>query len=399
MKNDITKLFNLTGVIVDKFKVDKDVLVYIRSPRTHCICSKCERTTKKIYDRKTRKVIHGVLNRRSIILVVKIRRFRCKNCGNIFTEKIHGISQKRYSNYFQINSLNALKDSSFLSVSKEYHVSIPTLVSFMKENFKVTEYPQGELRLNIDEHSFRGRDLKITIGEINNRKLLAVLRDDRQRTLVNYLKMLPDDVKSRISEVCIDMKYGYLVAIRQELPNAKLVIDKFHVIKELIRQMDDMRKIFQEQNIKGYRRINRFLLLKNRENLNEKELQELDDVFVRYEKFPVLKQCYLLKERVRKMYTLTDYKSAEKELNLILLSIENYPVGKMREIHNTLSKWKPYILNYFYSRTTNAFIEGCHNKIKLIKRTSFGFRNFTNYMMKITLAFAPIMLEFIHTNT
>jgi len=399
MKNDITKLFNLTSVIVDKFKVDKEVLVYIRSPRTYCLCPKCEKSTNHKYDSKTRRIVHGIINGRSIILVVKIRRFKCKYCGNIFTEKINGMSQKRYSNHFQTISLNALKDSSFLSVSKEYHVSIPTLVSFMKENFKVAEYPQGELILNIDEHSFRGRDLKITIGEIINRKLLAVLGDDRQRTLVNYLKMLPEDTKSRVSEVCIDMKYSYLVAIRQELPNAKLVIDKFHIIKELIRQMEDIRKIFQQQNIKGYRRINRFLLLKNIENLNEKELKELDEVFVRYEKFPVLKQCYLLKERIRKMYTLTDYKSAEKELNLILLSIENYPVGKMREIHNTLSKWKPYILNYFYNRTTNAFIEGCHNKIKLIKRTSFGFRNFTNYMMKITLAFVPIMLKFIHTNT
>jgi len=357
MKNNITKLFNLTSVIVDKFKVDKEILVYIRSPRTHCFCPKCEKTTKKIYDRKRRRIVHGVINHRKIVLVIKIRRFKCRYCGNIFTEKIHGISQKRYSDYFQINSLNALKDSSFLSVSKEYKVSIPTLVSFMKENFKVVEYPQGELRLNIDEHSFRGRDLKITIGEINNRKLLAVLKDDRQRTLINYLKMLPEDVKSRISEVCIDMKYSYLVAIRQELPNAKLVIDKFHIIKELIRQMEYIRKIFQQQNVKGFRRINRFLLLKNIENLSE------------------------------------------KELNTILLSIENYPVGKMKEIHNTLTKWKPYILNYFYSRTTNAFIEGCHNKIKLIKRTSFGFRNFTNYMMKITLAFTPIMIEFIHTNT
>jgi transposase len=399
MKNDITKLFHLTSVIVDKFKVDKEVLVYIRSPRTHCFCPKCEKTTRKIYDRKTRRVVHGVMNGRSIVLVVRLRRFRCKYCGNIFTEKINGVSQKRYSDYFQIISLSALKNSSFLAVSKEYHVSIPTLVSFMKENFKIAEYPQGDLRLNIDEHSFRGRDLKITIGEINNRKLLNILGDDNQRTLINYLKRLPEDVKTRISEVCIDMKYSYKVAILQELPEAKLVIDKFHVVKELVRQMEDIRKIFQQQNIRGYRRINRFLLSKNIENLKEKELKELDEVFVRYEKFPVLKQCYLLKERVRKMYKLTDYKSAEKELNLILLSIENYPVGKMREIHNTLSKWKPYILNYFYSRTTNAFIEGCHNKIKLIKRTSFGFRNFTNYMMKITLAFAPIMLEFIHTNT
>lgn len=392
-------MFCLHSVIVDKLKVEKDILIYIRSPRTHCFCNKCSKTTKKIYDHKTRKVVHGTMNGKRIILVIKIRRFHCKICGNIFTEKIPGISQRRYSDFFVKLCLDKLRNSSFFSVAKEYKVSTPTLVSFLKEYHKENEYPDGILRLNIDEHSFRGRDLKITIGELNNKKLLRVLENDNQITLVKHLKSLPNDVKQRISEVCIDMKYSYKVAIENELPNAKIVIDKFHVIKELIRQMEDIRKIFQEQNIKGYRRINRFLLCKNNENLSQMEIQKLKETFKRYEKFPTLKQCYLLKERIRKMYKLNTREEAEHELNLILLSIENYPVGKMKEIYNTLSKWKPYILNYFYNRTTNAFIEGCNNKIKLIKRTSFGFRNFTNYMMKITLAFTPILLELFHTNT
>ena len=399
MKNNITEMFCLHSVIVDKLKVDKDILIYARSPRTHCFCNKCGETTKKKYDSKTRKVVHGNMNGKRVVLVVKMRRFHCKICGNIFTEKISGISQRKYSDFFVKLCLEKLRNSSFLSITKEYKVSTPTLVSFLKENHKENEYPDGILRLNIDEHSFRGRDLKITIGELNNKKLLRVLENDNQATLVKHLKNLSNDVKQRISEVCIDMKYSYKVAIESELPNAKIVIDKFHVIKELIRQMEDLRKIFQERNVKGYRRINRFLLMKNLENLTTDELKKQKEIFKRYEKFPTLKQCYLLKERIRKMYKLDTREKAEHELNLILLSIENYPVGKMKEIHSTLSRWKPYILNYFYNRTTNAFIEGCNNKIKLIKRTSFGFRNFTNYMMKITLAFAPILLQFFHTNT
>ena len=391
-------MFCLHSVLVNKLKVEKDILIYVRSPRTHCFCNKCAETTKKKHDTMTRKVVHGTMNGKRIVLMVKMRRFKCKNCGHVFREKISGISQSKFSDHFKRLCLSKLKNSSFLSVSKEYKVSIPTLVSFLKENFRETKYPEGILRLNIDEHSFRGRDLKITIGELNNQKLLRVLENDNQVTLVKHLRSLSNDVKQRISEVCIDMKPSYKVAIEQELPKAKIVIDKFHVIKEMIRQMEDLRKILQEQNVKGYRRINRFLLMKNRENLSPKELEQLQDVWKRYEKFPALKQCYVLKERVRKMYQMKNKKEAEYELDLILLSIENYPVGKMKEIHDTLERWKPYILNYFHSRTTNAFIEGCNNKIKLIKRTSFGFRNFTNYMMKITLAFAPILLQFFHTN-
>lgn len=392
-------MFCLNGVIVDKLKVENEILIYVRSPRTHCFCNKCGQTTKKKYDAKTRKVVHGVMNDKRIVLVVKVRRFHCKDCGNIFTEKMSEISRGKYSDLFVKLCLDKLKTASFTAVTKEFKVSTPTLISFLKKNHKDNEYPNGILRLNIDEHSFRGRDLKITIGELNNRKLLRVLDNDNQVTLIKHLRSLPDDLKQRISEVCIDMKPSYKVAIEQELPNTKIVIDKFHVIKEMIQQMEDIRKIFQQQNVRGFRRINRFLLMKNRENLNQKELKELQDVWKRYEKFPSLKQCYLLKERIRKMYKMRDINTAERELNLILLSIENYPVGKMKEIYNTLSRWKPYILNYFHSKTTNAFIEGCNNKIKLIKRTSYGFRNFTNYMMKITLAFTPILLQFFHSNT
>ena len=74
-----------------------------------------------------------------------------------------------------------------------------------------------------------------------------------------------------------------------------------------------------------------------------------------------------------------------------MFQLEQVQVGKLREMRDTLKRWKPYILNFFANRTTNAFIEGCHNKIKLIKRMSYGFRNFNNYVLKITLAFAPFL--------
>jgi len=97
------------------------------------------------------------------------------------------------------------------------------------------------------------------------------------------------------------------------------------------------------------------------------------------------------------MYRSSTKKEAEKKLNRIILILSALPFGKTKEMCNTLMKWKPYILNYFESRTTNAFIEGCHNKIKLIKRMSYGFRNFENYVLKITLAFLPFLFGIYHT--
>lgn len=391
------EMFNLTGVIVDNFEVKNGIWIKIRSPQRWNWCPVCGKKCRKIYDRKFRRILHDVLNKQKVFLLLKQRRFKCE-CGKVFTESLTGVSRKRFSAHFQRNCLLALKENNFLSVSRMFKVSAPTLISFMKEHHRLSSWPDGELRLNIDEHSFRGRDLKITLGEERTKTLLEILPGDSQEILRQRLKTLPEAVKQRISEICIDMKQSYLKAVEEELPKTKVVIDKFHVIRELLRQMEETRKILQSLNVKGYRRINRFLLLKNREKLSPEELLKLGDVFKRYKKFPTLKQCYLIKEKIRKMYQVQDRQLAEREIDSILLSLENYPAGKMKEIHGTLLRWKPYILNYFENRMTNAFIEGCHNKIKLIKRMSYGFRNFQNYVMKITLAFLPILIESFHTN-
>ena len=173
----------------------------------------------------------------------------------------------------------ALTSKSFFEVSKTYGTSTPTLLSILKRRAKRIEIPEGDLILNVDEHSFSGRDLKIGIAVVNHKKLIAVLDNDNQITLENYFKTWSDEAKSRVLEVCIDMKSSYLTVIKEMLPNAKIVIDHFHVVREMCRQMEELRKIIQVEGSKGDRRINRFLLLKNRENLSFMEKKKLDRVF------------------------------------------------------------------------------------------------------------------------
>jgi transposase len=265
-----------------------------------------------------------------------------------------------------------------------YHLSFKSAVQFSQTSI-------GDLILNIDEHSFSGRDLKIGIAVVNHKKLIAILDNDNQVILENYFKTWSDEAKSRVLEVCIDMKPSYLTIIKQVFPNAKTVIDHFHVVKEMCRQVEELRKIIQESGRKGERRINRFLLAKNRENLSLREREKLSHVFKAYKKHPTLHGAYFVKEKVREMYKYKTKTEAERKLNMLLSQLEHHEVGKLREMRDTLIRWKPYILNFFERRTTNAFIEGCHNKIKLIKRISYGFRNFENYVLKITLAFLPFL--------
>jgi len=392
MKKDIIKCFNLTRLILDRLESNKDICLHVRSPQNTFHCLKCERKTKTIYDRRVRKILHGIYDDKKVLLIWGSRRFKCKHCQFVFTEpRPAGVNRKRYDNHFANEVVKQLATSNFKDTSKKYQVSPPVLISMLKDRKKEEKLPEGELILNVDEHSFSGRDLKITIGEIRNKKILAVLKDDRQATLRRYFKSWPDEAKSRVKEICIDMKPSYLTVLKETFPDAKIVSDRFHVVKEMVRQVEEIRKIMQTNGRIGDKRMNRFLFAKNREELRPDEQQKLKKIFDNCKRFPVLQNAYFVKEKVREMYRAKNRKEAERKFEMLIVQLEQFEVGKIKEMSNTLKRWRPYILNFFESRTTNAFIEGCHNKIKLLKRMSYGFRNFENYVLKITLAFAPFL--------
>lgn len=371
---------------------DKEIVIKVRNPRKSAQCPHCGKSSSVVHQRKKRRVVHDTYNDRHVVLLICVRRFSCRKCCNPFTENhIPGVGRGRFTSHFKYRVLQDAKDKSLESAARRYKVSSPTVMSFLKENEGNVPWPKGELRLAIDGHSFSGRKMKTTVGCSLNRTLLAVLPDEYKDTLVKYLDSLPSATKERITEVCIDMSGGYRAAIEETLPNARIVVDHFHVVKELLRKMDEVRKILQPRVARGDRRINRFLLLKNKENLTEKERLQLKKVFKAYEKFSALEGSWWVKEKVREMYRCTNVKEAERKLDNIILQLEQYEVSVLAEARRMLVKWKPCILNFFVNRTTNAFAEGCNNKIKVTKRMSYGFRNFENYVLKITLAFMPFV--------
>jgi transposase len=393
MKKDIMEWFQLRGVIFDSMEVKKHIFLRVRCPRTWSMCPKCTRSTRKVHNRRVRYILHSVSEEKRVYVACTVRRFFCTKCRKPFTEPLPPWmnGRYRYTKPFEELVTKELISESFSNVSKKFGVCGHTLLSILERRARSVEIPEGDLILNVDEHSYRGRDLKIGIAEINNKKFLTVLGDDNQTTLENYFKSWPDEAKSRVLEICIDMKPSYLSVIKEIFPKAKIVVDHFHVVREMCRQVDDMRKIIQENGSKGDRRINRFLLLKNRENLSLRELKKLDCIFNVYKRHSALKGSYFVKEKVREIYECKIRSEAERKLDMLLSQLEHHEVGKLKEMRDTLIRWKPYILNFFERRTTNAFIEGCHNKIKLIKRISYGFRNFNNYILKITLAFLPFL--------
>ncbi len=133
----------------------------------------------------------------------------------------------------------------------------------------------------------------------------------------------------------------------------------------------------------------RWWFVKGRENLKDWEKQALDNLL---KKYPELEAFYYYKEQLRSFYKAKTREEAAVLMSRIILNMECSDDAAINQWGRTLKRWRMYILNFFISKTTNAFTEGAHTKIKMIKRQSYGFRNVQVYIRKMMLAFIPIAL-------
>lgn len=164
-----------------------------------------------------------------------------------------------------------LSDRSFSSGTKKYKVSYNTQKRWLNElvKDKLFDFTEEEKKnkpfvLGIDEVSFAGRQMVTTIGNITDHKLKGILNSKRKDELKKVLRSFSPKIKSLISEVVIDMCPLYLMAVKQMLPMADIVVDHFHVIQDANKRIDSARYILQDIYKK---RIPRYILTKNKEDL------------------------------------------------------------------------------------------------------------------------------------
>jgi len=400
MNKSITELFGLQGYLVDTIEVENgNSVVQCRSPRRFVACPTCGVTTKKVHQKKYRILRHGKMNRTKIVLRLLVRRMSCRGCHKVFTESLPGVSNKRSTNQFYRFAFELLISNSFRWTGSYCGISPSTLVKqliSLQKQWHIDWDTMGEeIILGIDEHSFRGKIMVITITDLANHKLLAVLKGDQQSYLEEFINSIPPTAQKRMVEACTDLRFSYRSVVERMLPQVRIVADRYHVERQAKYTMDKIRAVVQSQEPKKYQAKD--IMMRYASQLNEAEQRRLHNIFMRYREYPVLQEMWFIKEQVRRMYFQGNKKDALKQFNHCLMLLETaHRSSYVTDLKNTLRRWREQILNYYDRRTTNGFTEGCHTKIKLIKRTSFGFRNINNYIAKVTLAFLPLLYILNH---
>ena len=220
--------------------------------------------------------------------------------------------------------------------------------------------------------------------------VLDVLKDRKKACLEAWFEARGAEWCGHVEVCCADMWDAYHSAAQAHLPNARLVVDRFHIMKNLNEAVTKARRAIQKAApaaVKDILKGCRWLLVKNPEHLTAEERHKLE---VMLAQSPELKTCYELKEDFRAWFNqTTDRLSAEQGLTAWLERVEASGLKALQTFVTTVQNWREGVLNYFEGRHSNGFAEGVNLKIKLINRRAFGYRNFESFRLHILVAFGP----------
>ena len=192
--------------------------------------------------------------------------------------------------------------------------------------------------------------------------------------------------KKKIKSVAIDMSASYTKAVVENLCQAALVYDHFHVIKLYNEKLTDLRRELynetKEADVKALLKGTRWLLLKNVENLIEErgEGERLEAVLQANRPLMI---AYYLKEELHRIWEQMNREEGEEIFEKWLLAAESSGVRMLSKFAETLRVYRKGILNYYDHRITTGSLEGTNTKIRVMQRKAYGFRDEEYFTLKI----------------
>ncbi|HHW17368.1 MAG TPA: ISL3 family transposase [Firmicutes bacterium] len=380
----------ISAEIVQKLFGKKEVELRVKVvPPGRCPQCGCRRMHKHgmVKDTPVRKVLDSIVAGKLVYISWVPFRVKCPACGKTITCRPEGVQPWARLSDNAIRAVVAcLKTLNYASVADLTGLNRNRVWRLAQKHVGTGIMPESgtPVVLTLDEASYRHNDYTCVVGELSpTKRLLTILEDDLVSTIENYLR----ELKRRgvvVEAFVIDMKDAWRRAIKRVFPEAKVIVDPFHLIQDANRRLDEARKVERDATKVS---VPRYPLVKPREKLTPKERKQLDQIKHR---FPALYELYQLKEDLRDIVRCNDESRAQQLLTRWLINADNAQNAEGRVWANTIRAWRQELLNLVHftaqgRRYTNGYIEGKIAAIKMIKRISFGFRNRMSFIKKAFL--------------
>jgi transposase len=350
-------------------------------------CPRCQRITTKRHDARERTKADTPLGERQVSVVVVRRRFRCVPCQCVFTEPdlICG-TRRRLTRRLRTQLGQECRHQTVERVAEVHGVSPTTVRRALAEVVAAQPVAEDEAPkvLGIDEFSLRkGRRYATGLHDLEGRRVIDVFGGRTKETVQSALERLPNP--DAVAVVSMDMAGNYRAAVQEVLPQAVIVVDKFHVVKRVTEAVREVwQRVMRGTDPDDPLRSDGRLVLWGKERLTGDKWTKLNALLWR---FPPLRQAYLLKEDFRRWYRCSSVPHARLELRAwrrTLVEVRDLP--ELRALSGMFDRWQEEILNYFTYRVTQGFVEGSNNRAKVFERRAYGYRNVENLRLHLLLA-------------
>jgi transposase len=314
-------------------------------------------------------------------LSIKKRRFFCKPCRKPFTEPIAGVIKGRRTTerYRRAVVWACGAFSDLKQVQKTFRCSSGFIYKTLYERIETKlgeklNYP-WPTTIGIDEHFFtrrRGRaEFATVFTDYQNKRVRELAFGKTKGELIVQVAGIAG--RENVRNVLLDMSDSYRSFVKEFFPNARLIADKFHVLRLLTPALNKYRVA-----ITGHKRTLpvRRLLLTPRYKLVYYERQALDRWL---EQHKDLNEIYRAKEALYNFYRIRGLNRARRALTKLTDALAHSKLKELKRFRRTLMAWREEILAYFETRLTNARTEGFNNVAKLVQKRAYGYRSFENY--------------------
>ncbi len=392
--NLMTNVLQLEGFTVIDYQLIEEIGIFLSLEKVdkEATCIYCGSVTRKLHQNNELTIRDLPWGEQDVYLKINRRQMRCQKCGKKFTEELECVRKKRsFTERFRKKIISEVLNSDIKNVAKRNGVSEQEIETMLKDIGKELENkkPRGLRRLGIDEIAVvKGQgNYYVVLVDLDKGVIIGLIEKRTEEEISKYLKAWGEEILSQILEVSIDFWKPYKKVAKKLMPQAEIVADRFHVMKQVTDELDAQRRKSKkeaialkdspekEQLLLGLNK-SKYALLKNKEDLSEQQKEKLEEV---YKTVPILSEMHLLKEKFRRVFDdNTDWISGLFELaDWCAKAHTVYPKS-----FGTIRRWIGEILAYFDEGTTSGVVEGINNKLKLIKRKGYGFRNFDNFKLR-----------------
>jgi transposase len=340
-------------------------------------------STHSVREREVRDLPWGTW---TVWLVLEVHRVRCRRCG-VRTERIDFLEGKQpYTRRFSEAVARDCEDAAVSRVAAKWRLSARTVQRMDKRMLQ--EWSRKRVRrplrqMGVDELFWKKGECLTIVSDLETGEPIWAAPGRKRETLDRFFgeKLLPR-LRRAVKAVCVDMWEPFLLSIRDHLPRAVIVFDKFHVMKHVNAAVDETRRheFFRRGGaLRALVRGKRWLLLTRWHNLTRHQRGLLNEAFAVNRR---LFKAYYLKEQLERLWTYTYEGAAARFFVQWLLSLRWQRLPAFKKLARTLYDHIDGILNYCRHRVPFGVVEAINGNLRALIRRGRGYRDHEYLILK-----------------